>query len=198
MGTRIFNRGEQPDSRIKWEVADSITTKKLCEAIRKKNYGKIGRVIVYLPFVFLVTIFCMFLFVLVSNFIQLQNEGSQSEWIFVICFATVSLLGFLVFFIFLVRNYRKTIPYLYPEKQKNIWIFSATCSDVTPYYVSGDTEHYSAYFQKGGIFIAIRITGYECKNKIPVGKEYLFYKFNDNTGNQWAAISKETLDEISV
>lgn len=198
MGTRIFNGSELPDSRIKWEVADPITTKKLCEAIRKKNYGKVGRVIVYLPFVVLVTIFCMFLFVLVLNFIRLQNEGSKSEWLFVICFATVSLLFFLLLFVFLVRNHRKEIPYLYPEKQKNIWVFSATCSDVTPYHLSGNKEHYSAYFQKGGIFIAVRITGYECKNKTPVGKEYLFYKFNSNTGNQWTAISKETLDEISV
>ena len=55
---------------------------------------------------------------------------------------------------------------------------------------------YYANFQKGGGHICIRLAWYEYDAN-PTGKEYIFYKFNDRTGNRWTAIASDKLSEAT-
>ena len=191
MGTRYFSATEKEDSRIKWEKADSVTAGKLALAINKYSSGlvtaKVARILVFFPAVIWLILLVLYITLLAEHILQ---SGISSELVFYLVFgAAIVFLGIL-----LLTRYIRFRPYLYPEKQPDIWIFRAKCSDAGTHGMGSDMS-YHAYFQKGGGHIAIRITGYEYKLN-PTGKEYLFFKFNDRTGNRWAAIPAEKLDEF--
>lgn len=187
VGTRYFKPIEEKNSRIKWEQADANTALKLSLAINKYSHGivsaKVSRIVVFFPGVILLMLLGGFLYFLGNNYSQLV----AAEIVFYILYALA-----IVFFArhFLV-SYIKFRPYLYPERQPCIWIFYAKCSDIRASGIGSD-EHYYAHFQKGGGHISISITGWEYKMN-PTGKEYIFYKFNDRTGNRWAAIPADKL-----
>ena len=190
VGTRHFYPVEKKDSRIKWERADVDTAKKLASAIHKNSYGTamimVARIVVLFPFAILLTILVMFLGLLKINYARIVNDTE----IVVYIFYAACILFFLVF---LVIRYMKMRPYLYPARQKRMWIFRTKCASTS---VSGMRRNdYYANFQRGGDHICIQIQWPEYQAN-PKGKEYIFYKFNDRVGNRWAAIAADRLDEV--
>lgn len=191
MGTRHFYPVEEKNSRIQWEKADPDTAQKLVSAINKNSHGivsaKIARVVVFFPGVILLVLLAGYLNLIKNNYARLVFD---IELFFYILYGAL-----IVFFsVFMLRRYIKFRPYLYPEKQPDIWIFRAKCGDISRSGMRSD-ETYYANFQKGGGHICIRIQWFEYKAN-PTGKEYIFYKFNDHTGNRWAAIAADRLDEV--
>lgn len=190
MGTRHFSPVEEKNSRIRWEVADADIAPRLAAAINKNSHGlinaKAARVIVFIPGLILLAITAGFVRLFVRNFERLF----QGVEIYIYLFFALAIVFFGVF---LLRRYIKFRPYLYPERQQTIWIFRAKCSDT---HISGMTsdQSYYANFQKGGGHICIRLQWSEYQAN-PVGEEYIFFKFNDRTGNRWAAIAAKKLDE---
>ena len=89
-------------------------------------------------------------------------------------------------------RYRRFRPYLYPQRQPAIYIFRTKCAGVRTSGMRHDS-HY-AVFQKNGSHICIPLQWFEYETN-PTGKEYIFYKFNDCTGNRWAAIPIDKLDD---
>lgn len=192
MGTRHFYPVEQKDSRIKWELADAETSRKLILALGKNTYGLRGlgvRLVIFFPVAILMALLVGFVYMLIQNF---QRIAGTVESVFYALYAAA--IAF--FSVFLLIQYIKMRPYLYPERQPGIWIFRAKCSDINLIMRgTSDTQRYYAYFQKGGGHISIPIQWSEHQAN-PRGKEYVFYKFNDRTGNRWAAIAAHELDSL--
>ena len=185
MGTRRFSKVEEKNSRIKWAKADPITKQKLSVAINKYSHGlvsaRVARVLVFIPSIVLLVLLIIFLS-------KVKNSNTPLV-VFIIFFVTLTF--FTIFFLIESIKFR---PYLYPERQHDIWIFRARCEGRST-FGQGSDEVYFATFQKGGGHISIRISGYEYDSN-PIGTEYIFYKFNDRCGNQWAAIEETKLDKF--
>lgn len=185
MGTRRFHSVEQKDSRIKWERADAETTRKIILALKKNRYGLWVRLLTGFPFVIFLALLLGFLVKIFRN-PDLIDTASMIFSAF--CFT-------IIFVVYLVR-YIKLRPYLYLERQSGIWIFRAKCADINIILRnSGRERRYYAYFQKGGIHISIPIRQSVHKAN-PKGEEYIFYKFNNRTGNRWAALAAHELDLV--
>lgn len=182
MGTRHFYATERKDSRIKWDKADPDMAQRLLDAInRQLKPTVVVRFFAIIPF----SGVAMFL---AYYFLILLKENPPLLFSFVY----LAICG--AFLVFLFLAFIK--PFLFPIKRRDIWTFHAKCTDVSFYNPSRD--HYFAYFQKGGGHISLKITADECKKRLPVGKEYIFYKFNNRTGNRWCAIPADTLDGQSA
>ena len=188
MGTRYFSRVEEKGSRIKWEKADPVICEKLRTAIRHDVSG-FERSTVFIPVVIPIGLVAIFLFAAVKM--------DPPIW-----FSVPYISAGVLFFLFLLMNRMKALPYLYPEKQQSIWIFRAKCSNVTAFHMSRNSFDGSfseeidrflqnhACFQRGGVHISIPLRDRESS---PVGKEYIFYKFNVRCGNRWAAVRADKL-----
>jgi|GEM_PF-1659267 len=192
MGTRYFSRVEAKDSRIKWEKADAATCDKLLAVIRNDVSG-FARCTVFAPIFVPIGLLALFLFAAVRVTPPLV-------------FSVSYVCGGVAFFLLLLVNRIRELPYLYPEKQRNIWIFRAKCADITAFsrarQYSSDgsfTESFDRFlqnhacFQKGGMHIAIPLPEGECGSDL-VGKEYVFYKFNERRGNRWVAVPAVLID----
>lgn len=190
MGTRHFSRVEEADSRIKWEQADADVARKLAAAINKKSLGlasaKVARVVVFLPGIILLELWAGFTYLLISNFLRIVGTVE-------IIFYIIGGAALVFSSIFLLTRYIKFRPYLYPERQPDIWTFRAKCSGIRTSGQGSDKLYY-ADFQKGGVHICIRLQAFEYKAN-PTGKEYIFFKFNNRTGNRWTAIPADRLTE---
>ena len=121
VGTRHFYPVEEKNSRIKWEKADPDTAQKLVSAINKNSHGvvsvKIARVVVFFPGIILLVLLAGYLNLLKNNYARLVLD---IELFFYILYGAL-----MVFFsVFMLRRYIKFRPYLYPEKQPDIWINS--------------------------------------------------------------------------
>ena len=191
MGTRHFYPTEQKHSRIKWEIADAETARSLAAAIQKYSYGlvnaKVARVVVFTPGVLLLVILVGFLSLLIRNYSRIVGSIEIYFYIFY-------LVAIVFFAVFLLVRYIKFRPYLYPERQPCIRIFRAKCASLSTRGMR--RNDYYANFQKGGGHICIRIEWHEYDAN-PTGKEYIFYKFNDRTGNRWTAIASDKLSEAT-
>ncbi|MFV0400584.1 MAG: hypothetical protein ACK5LX_08195 [Oscillospiraceae bacterium] len=183
MGTRYFSAVEKKDSRIKWATADALTAQKLAAAINKTSHGlvtaKAARIVVFFPAVLLLSF-------LVGYIILVQGSPTP------LAFSILFILAVLFFSAHFLIGYIKFRPYLYPERQPGIWIFRAKCSDIATR--GAHNEYHYAFFDKGGGHIQIKISR-RVYDSNPVGKVYIFYKFNDRPGNRWAAIAAEELDK---
>lgn len=190
MGTRYFKPVEEANSNIKWEQADADTARKLATIINKNIHGlisaKVARIVMFILGAILLVLWIGFLHLLMNNFLRIV---SSIEIIFYVIFGA----SIAFFSIFALTRYIKVKPYLYPDKQPCIWVFHAKCTGIR---VSGPRSDklYYADFQKGGGHICIRLQPFEYKAN-PTGKEYIFFKFNNRTGNRWAAIPAEQLEE---
>lgn len=141
------------------------------------------------PVAILMVLLVGFLILFIQNFSRIVGTIE-------IYFYAFYALAIVFFFVFLFVRYVKMRPYLYPEKQPGIWIFYAKCSDINVIMRNtSTTQRYYAYFQKGGIHISIPIQWFEHEAN-PRGKKYIFYKFNDCTGNRWAAMAADKLDGL--
>lgn len=179
MATRHFSRREEKDSRIKWEKVDSTMVPILLSAINQKSKPSIiGMVFAIIPFSF-VAMFIAFYFLILKK--------ENPSLLFSLFYLIVCVILLIIFSLVFIK------PFLFPIKKQDIWIFHAKCTDVTFY--RPNNNHYFAFFQQGGDHISIRITAHECKNKLPVGKEYIFYKFNNKRGNLWKAITAEMVND---
>lgn len=186
---RIFKDGKEENNNIEWEKADDITTAKLTIAIKKYNGfppATIANTMFLIPTVFL-------LCVLVATAVEaLKIPVSESFPLYII---GVFLPGLILSALFI--NYVKIKPYLYPEKQSTIWIYRTKCfrretSDRR--YTVSPSGYFALFNSKGGqIHIAISQNEYDSN---PVGKQYIFYKFNDRIGNPWKVIAADKLDKV--
>ena len=187
MRMRHFGEVEEKNSRIKWEKADPVTKQKLSAAINKYSFDsvpiKVVRVLVFTPGLFILVPLIIFLS-------QIKNSDTP----LVVSIIVYASLAF--FAIVFLNIYIKFRPYLYPERQPDIWIFQAKCDG--RYACVGrngedfEREVYFANFQKAGGRMRIKISEHEYESN-PIGEKYIFYKFNDRCGNRWAAIEKTKL-----
>lgn len=177
MGTRYFHSREPKDSRIKWEKVPKEQSSAILKKINDDSKLSPIAVIFMMGSIGFIIMLSVFIFTLEPN-------DRPPIW-----FSAFFLLFCLFFLSILIIPIVQ--PYLFPIKNKDLWVFYAKCSDVSLYSAGSDRSHYCAYFQQGGIHIALKITGYECREKIPVGKKYMFYKFNDRTKNPFRAIPVE-------
>ena len=181
MGTRHFSSVEERGSRIKWIKADPDMARKLAAAI-KNDAGPIpmfiGRINVFAPLVILIGLLTAFFY---------MTKETPAPLFFSIPFVSA---GCVFFVLFLWRGI-KLLPYFYPEKQADIWIFRAKCGEVYSSGIGSD-ERYYATFQKGGGHISLDL-GW-CNEPELVGKEFIFYKFNDKCGNRWTAIRADAVE----
>ena len=187
MRMRHLGEVEEKNSRIKWEKADPVTKQKLSAAINKYSFDsvpiKVVRVLVFTPSLFILVPLIIFLS-------QIKNSDTP----LVVSIIVYASLAF--FAIVFLNIYIKFRPYLYPERQPDIWIFQAKCDG--RYACVGrngedfEREVYFANFQKAGGRMRIKISEHEYESN-PIGKKYIFYKFNDRCGNRWAAIEKTKL-----
>lgn len=193
MGTRNFSQVEEQDSRIKWKKADPATAQKLAAAIPAYN----GReALVKTPAKLVVYLSTAILLVLLAVVLITAKDSDRPLVILIPGVASILFVA-----VFLLARYRKAKSYLSPEKQAGIWIFRAKCSDMPDFGAfDRDRRYYPIHFQKGGAHICIYITAWEYKQykagKMAfIGKEFVFYKFNDKTGNPWKAVPAELLQE---
>lgn len=177
---------EKKGSPVKWDKADPSTAKKIAAAIKSKSATRFCEILLFTSTVFL-------LYVVVGCVIEASKVSFPESLV-------LYLLGvFLPCLILCLLKYKysKERPYLYPERQAVIWIYRTTCCGRK---LSGGryTSHslgYYAYFNSKGGQIHIPISQ-EVYDSNPVGKKYIFYKFNNRTGNRWAAIPEEKLDPV--
>ncbi len=183
MGRRMFTHTETEDSRIQWTKADAITARKLAHAIRN-NAGLtprgFGRILLFLPVLAPIAILMIFW--------KIVQVNPPPLWLTVIVLSAGTLM-----FAGILTACIRYLPYVYPEKQSDIWIFRAVCSDIFASGPSSDALCFAA-FQQGGGHIRIEITYREYKAN-PTGKEYIFYKFNERRNNRWAAIAADKLEK---
>jgi hypothetical protein len=181
MGTRHFTHVEPKDSRIKWTKADPDMVRKIAAAM-ERNAGIVplstGRKII-IPILFLP--------LTMLYFFHMVTKNTEAPLWFSVPYIAAAILFFALF----IGRYVKNIPYMYPEKRSDIWIFQAKCQEISTDY---DRDHFFASFNKGGGFIQIRISHQEYDLN-PVGKTYIFYKFNDKFGNPWNAILEEKMEK---
>jgi len=118
MRMRHFGEVEEKNSRIKWEKADPVTKQKLSAAINKYSFDsvpiKVVRVLVFTPGLFILVPLIIFLS-------QIKNSDTP----LVVSIIVYASLAF--FAIVFLNIYIKFRPYLYPERQPDIWIFQAKC-----------------------------------------------------------------------
>ena len=181
MGTRHFSSVEGKDSRIKWEKADPDMAKKITAAI-KNDVGRIklgiGSAAVFVPVVILVGLMTAFFF---------MTRETPAPLFFSVPFVS----GGCALFVIALWRCIKLLPYFYPEKQTDVWAFQAKCGEVCSSGIGSD-ERYYATFQKGGGHISLDL-GW-CNEPELVGKEFIFYKFNERCGNRWAAVRAELVE----
>ena len=203
MGTRYFSSVEKKDSRIKWEKADSATAEKLRVAARNK-VSSVERITVFLPVFTPMVVLVVFFFMTKEMILSILSSNPD------IPVGIIVSVFVLVFSVVILIDCIKKLPYLYPEKQQNIWVFRAKCSDVATFNMirhfdrgeNGFTAEFDRYlqnhacFQKGGVHIAIPLSSDENESNL-IGKEYIFYKFNEGCGNRWQAVQADKLDEIA-
>ena len=189
-GLKIKETNVEPESsRIEWEKADPITAKKLAGALKKNSAPAwLVNLLLSFPTAFL-------LYFLVACVIM----ASKSSFPEIIALCILGIFPACLFLGILAYKYLEMRPYLYPEKQAELWIFRTKCSRVA---ISGSrhssrTQDYFAYFNSKAGKISIRIP-YKEYNLNPVGKEYIFFKFKNQTGKRWTNIAAEKLDEISI
>lgn len=178
MGTRSIVFYEPKDSRIKWEKADDDLAKKIISA-SNYNLNKFNRILIFRIFPAFFTLLCGAFFSLI------MLKSGIPIWAIICILALFLLVSFKVFY---------SESFL-SNKKREVWVFKAKCTDVSV-YMPGKNSYDSAYFQKGGIFIGIHITAYECSNKIPCEKMYIFYKFNDKKGNIFRAVMQDKIENI--
>jgi len=176
---------EPKDSRIEWEKLDSDTTRRLLAAIRKDNAlgTPIGRIIVTAIFFFPI-----------SMLVFLIREFSSTNTPFLL---TIPFLAPLIIIITIfIIGYLQQIPWIHEKIHPNIWVFHSKCNTIRNY----NPSHHNnciAEFHKRGKKIYLHLLGDEYKSD-PVGKDYIFYKFNNRTGNYWKAIQARKLDDIKI
>ena len=172
---------EPKDSRIVWEKADPGTAERLRAAIRRSSaFGHpLGRILT-LPLLLFP------LFFLAFYFLGLKDEAPLA---FSVVFITVPLIFIGVF----IYGYLEQVPSLHQRQHPEIWTFGAKCVTIRNYAPSHRDECI-AEFHKGGKKIYLRLYGDEYKFE-PVGKEYIFYKFNEQRGNRWRAVRAELLEQ---
>lgn len=179
---------EPKNSTINWSKADPITKKRLTDVLVKKN--KVARIVGNL-FFFLVIGAILFVIGYCID-LAIKNQDIIVFYLIIILFGCI-LLGVCIY------GYIKGRPYMYPEKQSEIWIFRTKCSRIgesSRYTLRDETNHgYFAFFNSKAGQICMLIPYAEYISN-PVSKEYIFYKFNNRTGNRWTNIAAEKVDEI--
>ena len=178
MGVRHFKPREEKDSRIKWEKADALTAKKLAIAL-KKEQNPIGLFIFAAMGLFG---FC-FLWVLIGALVLMFMRGEGHVFYAFILGYAIFLVGFMIF---RGAEYR---PYLNPAKQKDVWIFYATCQDAPNYGMRRPSD--MATFNKGGRHIAITIPHDEFLQK-PAGKTYVFLSSTTGRGTAGRRLQRKS------
>lgn len=176
---------EPAHSQIEWGRPDLTTEKALISKLYNKN--KKSRVLVNIVMV-LITIFLVF--TIVYCLFQVSKDiGSIFFYMFGIVPASI-ILGALWY------QYMKGRPYMYPEKQTEIFIFRSKCFQIgtsSRTTTSSKTNRgYYAFFNSKAGKISMLIPYKEYVSN-PVGKEYIFYKFNNKTGNKWMNIVSDDL-----
>ena len=177
-----YGRAEKDDSQIKWEKADPTTAEKLRAVSRRQSMhgGVWGWVIISLFGIISVRLFLFLFFEL------------KAPLYFAVPVMTVSLI-FIGIFLFsvLMQN-----PGLHRKMYPNVWIFHSKCGSIINYIPSQRSIGTGmGVFHKGGQKIYLDVSGDGYKSD-PVGKDYIFYKFNERRGNAWQAVQADKLDTI--
>jgi len=171
---------EPKTSRIQWEKADPALWQQAVTHLYQ-NSGifplRIARIVILLPMCvpFLLAALCLY----VAN----TSDAPVPPWVLAL-YLSCCLAGF----IGLLYAHLRRLPYMYPEKYPDVWFFRTKCHARR---TSGAHDnYYFADFHKAGCSIHIEITHQNYKDN-PVGKTFVFFKFNDRTGNLWAAFQDE-------
>jgi len=171
---------EGKNSRIEWEKADTVFAEKLRAAIRRDSaFGTLfGRIVVG----------AMVLFPLLFVVFFLVELRKSAPFYFAIPFLSVP--GFFIG-IFLFGALMQ-VPFLHRKVYPNIWIFHSKCVQYTRTNSPRGVD--TAAFHKSGqkIYVALHGEGYKFD---PVGKDYIFYKFNDRRGNRWQVVQAAKVGE---
>ena len=182
MSPKLRPRNIEPKtSRIQWEKADPALRQQVVTFLHHSSGIlplRIARIIILLPgcVPFLLAALCLY----IAN----TSREPIPPWIVGI-YLTCCAAGFLG----LLYKYLRHVPYMYPEKQPDVWFFRAKCHarHITSRHGSDHYgDYYFADFHKAGIPIHVETTHQNYQDN-PAGKTFVFFKFNDRTGNPWSA-----------
>lgn len=176
-----YTSKEEKDSNIEWEKLNSQMVPKLLMVINKKLKPEPVEIVFGFFILFFVLNFIAFYIMLIIT----EKPPVYFSFLFLgICFSFIVIL-FLAF----------VKPFIFPIKKSDIWIFRSKCTSVSIYH-SGTNSRPYAYFNIGKEKnIMIKIKRIESIKKEPVGKEYIFYKFNDRKKSPWRAVSLKEFNQ---
>ena len=165
---------EGKGSRIVWEKADAAMTESILAAIRESTAlsNALGRFIFAGVFMFPLSMLIFF-------FVELSKDAP-------IGFAVIFVGGLLLILGLMVWGILEQIPAFQRKVHPEIWYFYSKCVIVR----KNQNRDQIGEFHKGGGKIYLRLW-HDQRAESPVGKDYIFYKFNDRRGNRWRVVPAE-------
>lgn len=174
-----FSMVEEENSPIQWKKADESLSNAVVSAI---NY--------HLPLPIRVLLFIVMPLLVVMGILAFFTAA-------IINVGLHPILGLLILLAVLGIALKIFINPFYIssifKKKFDIWVCYSPCIETMKIGPPDKTRYY-AVFKIDAENVLIKITYREFHNQ-PVGKEYIFYKMNENTGNPWKAVQVDKLTD---